>query len=52
MRMRNPDAAFNYMMATIPEFADFINKNRGKSIEQIASDYNVDANVINRLLGK
>lgn len=46
----NPDAVFKDMISNNPQFADFVNKNRGKSAEQIAKEYGVDISALNRLM--
>lgn len=46
----NPQKLFDNMMRTNPQFAQFVNQCRGKSIEQIAREYNVDLNVLNKFI--
>lgn len=43
---QNPDQVFSYMLKTNPKFAEFVNENKGKSIEQMAADYKIDLNSI------
>ncbi len=38
----NPQAMFNQMLNTNPQFAKFVNENKGLSPEQIAKNYGVD----------
>ena len=44
----NPDAFMQQMMRTNPQFAEFVNANRNKTPEQIASDYGLDINPIRK----
>jgi hypothetical protein len=46
----NPQAIFNRMIQDNPQFAQFVEQNRGKSPEQIAKDYNVDISAIEQFL--
>lgn len=46
----NPQAMFDQMMQSNPQFAQFMNDNKGKSVEQIARDYGVDLNMIKQLV--
>lgn len=39
------------MMQSDPQFAEFINANKGKSPEQIASGHGIDISVIKRMFG-
>lgn len=47
---KNPDQVFSYMLKTNPKFAEFVNENKGKSIEQMAADYKIDLNAIKQFL--
>lgn len=47
---QNPDQIFAYMLKTNPKFAEFVDANKGKSIEQMASDYNIDLNAIKQFM--
>lgn len=38
----NPDAVFNSLMQSNPQFARFINANKGKTPEQIARENGID----------
>lgn len=42
----NPQAMFNQMLNTNPQFAKFVNENKGLSPEQIAKNYGVDLSQI------
>lgn len=42
----NPQAMFNQMLNTNPQFAKFVNENRGLSPEQIAKNYGVDLSLV------
>ena len=46
----NPDAFMQQMMRTNPQFAEFVNANRNKTPEQIASDYGLDINPIRKFM--
>lgn len=50
MIRQNPQQMFNQLMRTNPQFAQFVNENKGKSVEQIAHEYNVDLNALNKLI--
>lgn len=42
----NPQAMFNQMLNTNPQFAKFVNENKGLSPEQIARNYGVDLSLV------
>lgn len=46
----NPNIAMNQMMNNNPQFRQFVNDNRGLSVNQIAQKYGVDMNKLNQLL--
>lgn len=46
----NPDAAMASMMRTNPQFADFVQRNRNKTPEQIAADYGIDLGPMRKFL--
>lgn len=48
--MQNPNAAFDEMMNSNPQFAEFVKQNKGKSAEQIARDYGIDLGAVKNLL--
>lgn len=50
LKSGNPQALFNQMMWNNPQFAQFVERNKGKSPEQIAKDYNVDISAIKQFL--
>jgi hypothetical protein len=50
LKSGNPQAIMNQMMQTNPQFAQFVNENKGKSVDQIAKDYNVDLNSIRQFM--
>lgn len=50
LKSGNPQALFNQMMQNNPQFAQFVDQNKGKSPEQIAKDYNVDISAIKQFL--
>lgn len=46
----NPDAIFNQMMQSNPQFANFVKTNQGKSPEQIARENGIDLGMLNQFL--
>ena len=44
----NPQAMFNQMLNTNPQFAKFVNENKGLSPEQIAKNYGVDLSQVKK----
>lgn len=50
LRSGNPQGVFNQMMRENPQFAQFVEQNKGKPADQIARDYNVDISVIKQFL--
>lgn len=50
LRGSNPDVIFNNMIRTNPQFAYFVNQNKGKTVEQIALDYGVDLSTIKQFI--
>lgn len=50
MSGKNPDVMFNQLMRTNPQFAQFVNANRGKSPEQIAHENGIDINVLKQFM--
>lgn len=51
MRNANPEQVMRQMMQNNPQFAEFINANKGKSPEQIASEHGIDINAIKQMFG-
>ena len=51
MRHANPGQVMHQMMQGNPQFAGFINANKGKSPGQIASEHGIDISVIKRMFG-
>lgn len=47
---KNPDAVFNQMLQSDPQFAQFVKDNKDKSPEQIAQENGLDLNMIKTLL--
>lgn len=47
---RAPEEAYQSLMHSNQQFADFVNKNNGKSVEQIAKEYGLDINLLRQLL--
>lgn len=50
LRGSNPDVIFNNMIRTNPQFASFVNENKGKTVEQIANDYGLDISTIKQFI--
>lgn len=46
----NPQAAFNMMMQSNPQFRQFVEQNQGKSPEQIAQSYGIDMNQVRQFM--
>lgn len=46
----DPNKVFNQLIRSNPQFASFVDANKGKSIEQIASENNIDLNMIRQFL--
>ena len=49
MRHINPEQVMHAMMRDNPQFAEFINANKGKSPEQIANEHGIDINAIKQM---
>lgn len=49
--LRSAMQAVNMMHNANPQFAEFINANKGKSPEQIASEHGIDINAIKQMFG-
>ena len=47
---KNPDAVFNMMMQNNPQFAQFVQANRGKSPADIAKAYGIDMEQVRELM--
>ena len=48
--LRNPNEVYEEMMNSNPDFRKFVEENKNKSIQQIASDYNVDPNLLKQFI--
>lgn len=48
----SPNDIFNSMMNSNPMFRKFVNDNKGKSPEEIASNYGLNINMLNNLIGQ
>lgn len=46
----DPDALYERMMRTNPQFKDFVEQNKGKSTEDIAKSYGIDIRLVNSIL--
>lgn len=49
MRHANPEQVMRTMIRDNPQFAEFINANKGKSPEQIAGEHGIDINAIKQM---
>lgn len=50
LKNRNPNEVFNQMMQTNPQFKSFVEQNKGKSVEQIANEHNIDMNLLKQFM--
>lgn len=48
--LNNPNAVYEKMMASNPQFKEFVEKNKGKSPEQIAKEYGIDFNLVKNVI--
>lgn len=48
----DPRRLFDDMMRNNPEFAKFVNDNKGKSAEQIARENNIDLSMLSKLINR
>lgn len=48
----SPDKLYDYMMTNNPKFAQFVSQNKGKSVDQIAKDYNINLNDFYKMIGQ
>lgn len=46
----NPGAIFTDMMNKNPQFRQFVEANKGKSVEQIAQENNIDMNLLRQFM--
>lgn len=50
MSSKNPNDVYNYLMQSDPRFKQFINDTKGKSLEDIALDYDIDVNLVKQFM--
>ena len=50
LKSGNPDAIFNQLKQTNPQFKKFVEDNQNKSVQQIAQENGIDINIINQFL--
>ena len=50
MEGKTPEGVYNYLMQTSPQFKKFIQDNQGKTIEDIAMDYDIDLDLIRKFM--
>lgn len=48
---QNPQAIFQNLMQSNPQFQKFMQDNKGKSLDQIAQENGVDPNLLHRFIG-
>ena len=48
----NPQAMYQQMMQTNPQFAEFVMANQGKTPDQIASEYGIDMSQVRQFFGQ
>lgn len=46
----NPNAAYNLLMQSNPRFRQFVDENRGKTPEQIASEHGINMGLIDKFI--
>ncbi len=49
---QDPEAIFNNLLQTNPQFKDFVEKNKGKPIEQIANECGVPMQLLSQFTSK
>lgn len=47
--LRDPSRVYDELMRTNPQFAEFVRANRGKDINQIARDNNINIDLFNSI---
>ena len=47
---KNPSELYQNMLQTNPQFRQFVNDNEGKSIEDIALEYDIDLNLLKNFM--
>lgn len=47
---KNPKALYTEMIQTNPQFRKFVKDNEGKTIEDIAMEYDIDLSILNQFL--
>ena len=50
MNEKSPEGVYNYLMQTNPQFKQFVSDNQGKSMEDIALEYDLDLNLIRKFM--
>ena len=50
LKSKNPNEVFNQMLQNNPQFRDFVDNNKGKSVEQIAREHNIDMNLLKQFM--
>lgn len=47
---KDPNAVFNSLMQTNPQFQKFVKENEGKTIEDMALEYDIDLNLLKQFM--
>jgi len=47
---KKPQDVFSYLIQNNPQFKDFVDKNKDKTIEDIALDYDIDISMLKQFL--
>lgn len=50
MEGKSPEGVYNYLMQTNPQFQKFVKDNEGKTIEEIALAYDIDLDLIKKMM--
>lgn len=50
MAGRNPQDLYNDMINTNPQFKEFVENNKNKTIEDIALEYDIDLNLLKKFM--
>lgn len=47
---KNPDDVYNQLYNTNPQFQKFVNDTKGKTIEDIAMEYDIDLDILKQFM--
>lgn len=48
---QSPQVIFQSLLSSNPQFASFVEQNKGKSLDQIARENGIDPNLVHRFIG-